>query len=96
MVERCFSSYVNGGSNGLSLVSSDKEIFGGEKMTIKLTGLQKLRLMIGGRVFVGMKKKVGWVGSRPAYVFRCPDHGLVESFTHGFDRLLICSECIKI
>jgi len=62
---------------------------------MKLTGLQKLRLMIVGRVFVGMKKKPGWVGSRPVYVFRCPRHGLVESFTQGWEENLFCPECDK-
>ena len=64
-------------------------------MKIKLTRLQKLRLMIVGRVFVGMKKKPGWVGSRPSYVFRCNRHGLVESFTHGWEDDLTCPECVK-
>jgi len=64
-----------------------------ENMKIKLTRLQKLRLMIVGRVFVGMKKKPGWAGSRPAYVFRCHRHGLVENFTQGWEEDLFCPEC---
>ena len=64
-------------------------------MKIKLGRIQRLTLWITGRVYVGMKKRPGWVGSRPAYVFRCPDHGLVESFTHGWEEELTCPECVK-
>ena len=64
-------------------------------MTIKLGRIQRLTLWITGRVFVGMKKKPGWRGQRPAYVFRCPIHGLVENFTHGWENDLSCLECIK-
>ena len=65
-------------------------------MKLKLTGLQKLRLMIGGRVYVGMKKKPHWTkGKLPFYVFRCQKHGLVEDYPHGWEDDLSCPECVK-
>ena len=63
---------------------------------MKLTGLQKLRLMIVGRVFVGMKKKPHWTkGKLPFYLFRCPKHGLVEDYPQGRYDQLRCPECDK-
>ncbi len=61
----------------------------------KLTAVQKIKLKLQGHVKVGEFKKESWNDSLPHYVFRCPTHGLVSDYPHGFDDKLMCPICTK-
>ena len=39
----------------------------------------------------------GYIGHRikPFYRFRCPKHGMVENYLHGYAEILRCPECDK-
>jgi hypothetical protein len=43
--------------------------------------------------FLGFITKPGWSGELPYYRFRCPVHGLVEDYPHGYDEALLCPHC---
>ena len=63
--------------------------------TIKLDAVQKLILWARGRVQVNYIMKPGWSAPLPLYVFRCPKHGLVRDYAHGFKGRLDCPHCSK-
>ena len=43
--------------------------------------------------YVGHRQLEGWKGALPFYEFKCPVHGLVESYLHGFYEVLRCPQC---
>uniref|UniRef100_A0A6M3M551 Uncharacterized protein n=1 Tax=viral metagenome TaxID=1070528 RepID=A0A6M3M551_9ZZZZ len=45
---------------------------------------QRFNLWIRGYVYVEHRRHPGWSGSIPFYMFRCPIHGLVEDYAHGY------------
>jgi len=62
---------------------------------IKLSLYQKMILKISGHVYVGHETRPGWSGDLPFYVFKCPIHGLVKDYPHGFNDRLDCSTCLE-
>ena len=46
-------------------------------------------------VYVEHRQLEGWKGPLPFYRFRCPKHGMVESYLHGYYEVLRCPECDK-
>lgn len=42
---------------------------------------------------MGHRTRSGWGGSLPFYAFRCPEHGVVVDYPHGYDRRLVCPLC---
>jgi len=61
---------------------------------IKLGAIQKLKLKLFGRVFIGKEIHPGWKDYIPFYVFRCPEHGLVKDYPHGYRNRLDCPRCV--
>ena len=61
----------------------------------KLNLLDRLQLKLTGYVYVGSKQKEGWRGPIAHYLFKCPVHGLVIDYPHGFDSILVCPICSK-
>lgn len=57
--------------------------------------IQRLKLHLTGRVYIGHRTRPGWNGSLPFYKFKCPKHGIVEDYPHGYDDRLDCPECFK-
>lgn len=57
---------------------------------------QRLKMRLSGYVYVGHRTRPGWQGSLPFYAFRCPEHGLVESYPHGYEQRLECPRCMEI
>ena len=43
--------------------------------------------------FLGFIRRADWSGELPYYRFRCPVHGLVEDYPHGYHSILVCPEC---
>jgi len=62
---------------------------------MKLSLWQKIQLKLSGNAFLEYRRKPGWSGSLPFYVFRCPKHGLMEDYPHGYQKELRCIECFK-
>jgi hypothetical protein len=60
-----------------------------------LSLLRKLQLKILGHAYIGHRRYPGWKGALPFYVFRCPIHGLVEDYPHGYSARLECPRCLR-
>ena len=58
--------------------------------------VQRLELFLTGKTFVGYRKlSPTWKEAQPFYAFRCPTHGIVEDYLHGFEgyEYLNCPLC---
>ena len=62
---------------------------------IELTLLQKFRLRLFGKSFIKNIRLNNWTDALPIYAFRCPMHGLQISYPMGWEKKLICEECIS-
>jgi hypothetical protein len=63
------------------------------KTLVRLSLLQKIRLLVTGAVPTSRKTRRGWSGSIQFYAFMCPMHGLVENYPQGYERVLRCPYC---
>ena len=45
--------------------------------------------------YIGHFMKEGWKRELPFYVFKCPKHGYVIDYPHGYNQRLECPECVK-
>jgi len=61
----------------------------------KLSTLQKILIRVRGYALVDHEQRDGWREPHPIYAFRCPKHGIVESYTHGHKQRLDCPLCVK-
>ena len=57
------------------------------------TVLQRFKLSLFGYVYIGHRTRTGWNGPLPFFAFRCPVHGLVEDYPHGYSDRLDCPRC---
>jgi len=55
--------------------------------------MQRLQLFLTSRAYVGHRKLPGWTRTLPFYAFRCPIHGIVEDYPHGYYSRLSCPKC---
>ena len=55
--------------------------------------VERLRLRLGLRVYVGHRRLPGWRAPLPFYAFTCPKHGVVESYPQGYRETLRCPRC---
>jgi len=62
---------------------------------VELSPLQRLRLKLFGKVPVGYRQKQGWRAPIMHYAFRCPIHGVVVDYKHGFKNRLSCPLCLE-
>ena len=60
---------------------------------MKLSIPQLIKLRLGGHVYVGHRQRNGWRAPLPHYAFKCPVHGPVESYPHGYEQRLECPQC---
>ena len=60
---------------------------------VELTLVQKIILKLSGHVFIENRIRPGWRGPLAFYVFKCPEHGLVEDYPRGFTGRLECPKC---
>jgi len=73
---------------------SDDPTVTGKRLSRELTYIQKLRLRLFGRVLVGWRSRRLWRAELPFYAFRCPIHGIVEDYPHGYHYRLDCPLCL--
>ena len=59
----------------------------------RITLLNRLKLQLNGYVYVGDKKRNDWKGPLPHYAFKCPKHGIVVDYPHGYNQRLECPFC---
>ena len=62
----------------------------------RLTLLQRFMMKIAGHVYLGHQTRSGWRGGLPFYAFRCPEHGVVVDYPHGFGGRLTCPHCTEV
>jgi hypothetical protein len=60
---------------------------------VRLSPVQRIKLLIMGAVATSRRSRPGWSGSLQFYAFRCPVHGLVENYPQGYERVLRCPYC---
>ncbi len=63
------------------------------RTSVRLSPLQRIRLLVTGAVPTSRRSRPGWSGSLQFYAFRCPVHGLVENYPQGYERVLRCPIC---
>ena len=61
----------------------------------ELTLIQEIRLTILGITSTNKRTNPGWEGEIMYYAFKCPRHGVVEDYPHGFNHRLRCPICQK-
>lgn len=64
-------------------------------MDQRISLLDRLKLRLSGYVYVEDRVKLGWKEPLPYYLFKCPVHGYVKSYQHGYDKKLICPKCLE-
>ena len=62
-------------------------------MEVAVNHLQRLEIRLTGRAFVGYRARDGWRQPLQFYAFRCPVHGYVEDYPHGYAGRLECPLC---
>ena len=62
---------------------------------VELSVFQRLRLRLFGSVPVGYQRKPGWKAPIMHYAFRCPVHGVVVDYPHGFRERFSCPKCLE-
>ena len=62
-------------------------------MEIDLTLFQRFKLWLNGTVYLHHVKHVGWSAPLPFYAFKCPVHGIVSDYPHGWKKKLSCPYC---
>ncbi|MBW2671972.1 MAG: hypothetical protein JRD89_00985 [Deltaproteobacteria bacterium] len=60
-----------------------------------LSWFSRLKLRLGGTVYLGHYMKSGWRAPLPFYAFRCPTHGIRADYPHGFGDILHCPDCLN-
>ena len=64
-------------------------------MDARIKFIERLKIQLMGHIYAGNEKREGWKASVPFYIFKCPLHGYVKNYAQGFNRKLICPECLK-
>jgi len=64
-----------------------------DKMDPRIKLIERLKIQLKGYVYVGDRKEEGWTKELPYYAFRCPEHGIVYDYPHGYKQRLECPLC---
>jgi transcription initiation factor IIE alpha subunit len=64
-------------------------------MDPRISLLNRLKLRLRGYVHVEDRIEIGWRKPLPFYLFKCPVHGYVESYQHGYNNKLVCPKCLE-
>jgi len=54
---------------------------------------QRIQMRLNGYIYIGHRKKPEWKAPLPFYLFKCPVHGMVQSYPHGYNQKLLCPYC---
>jgi len=61
--------------------------------TVNLPFWKYLVLRLVGRVYLERRRYPGWRDTAPFYIFRCPRHGFILDYPHGWGQVLYCKLC---
>ena len=64
-------------------------------MDPRISLINRLKLQLNGYIYVEDRIKPGWREPLPFYLIKCPVHGYVESYPHGYDKKIICPICLE-
>jgi len=64
-------------------------------MDPRISLIDRLKIQLRGYVFLEDRVEPDWNESLPFYLFRCPVHGYVESYPHGYKKKLVCPKCLE-
>ena len=64
-------------------------------MDPRISLLNRLKLRLTGYVYVEDRIKPGWTEPLPFYLIKCPVHGYVESYPHGYEKKIVCPKCLE-
>ena len=64
-----------------------------ESLDPRIKLLERLKLHLKGHVYVGDRVKEEWKEPIPHYAFKCPKHGIVVDYLHGYRQRLDCPIC---
>jgi hypothetical protein len=64
-----------------------------ETLDPRIKLLERLKLQLNGHVYVGDRLGKKWKEPIPHYAFKCPRHGIVIDYPHGYRQRLSCPEC---
>lgn len=59
----------------------------------RLNFFQYLQLHLLGVTSTKLRSRPGWKGQLMFYAFKCPEHGIVENYLHGYSERLLCPLC---
>ena len=57
--------------------------------------IEKLKIQLQGRIYIGEEIKDGWKKPASMYMFKCPKHGYVKSNVKGYNERLECPLCLE-
>lgn len=60
------------------------------------TRLQRLKVSILGQCLLGYGSLPDWRGYLPFFVTKCDDHGYYVAYPSGYERMLLCPNCLRI
>lgn len=66
-----------------------------KQMDNSLSWSQRLWLRVFSHVSVGYRTKQSWRAPIEHFAFRCPEHGIVMDYPHGFREELRCPKCLE-
>jgi hypothetical protein len=61
----------------------------------ELSWFKRFMIRTRGYAYVGHQRRPGWRDSLPFYAFKCPEHGIVEDYPHGYGGNLSCPICSR-
>ncbi|MBN2336346.1 hypothetical protein JXL21_12365 [Candidatus Bathyarchaeota archaeon] len=64
-------------------------------MDPRISLLDRLKLQLRGYVYLEERIEPDWKEPLPFYAFKCPVHGLVESYPQGYEKKLVCPKCVE-
>ncbi|MFW6109469.1 MAG: hypothetical protein ACOC6N_03375 [archaeon] len=64
-----------------------------DKKDPRIRLIERLKLQLNGYVYVEKRFKEGWKEPIPHYAFKCPKHGIIVDYPHGYNQRLECPKC---
>ena len=66
-----------------------------DSMDPRISLIDRLKIQLRGYIYLEDRIEPDWEDSLPFYIFKCPVHGYVESYPHGYKKKLVCPKCLE-